>query len=365
MPTLRPRFFSRPEWLYHLAMMPVLFPLGNYYFIGPAYFREAAKFWSGTVLVCGLYWFSIVVLTIAVRWVIGRYPHLWQALPRMLTGLALVGGLTAVLAVLDVWAYSVVPATGVRFSWAAVQPIWVLGALFDAFLCLTLSVFYSYGQWHRHLAANAQLKRATLQQQFDTLKRQLNPHFLFNSLNSLSLLIGDDPGRAEQFVDDLARVYRYLLQATPSDDKAPAQHELVPLQAELTFASTYATLLQARYGPSLRIELQVPAPLPPLYLPHLSLQAVIDHAIQHNVMLAKMPLVITIAVPLPRDEVCICYSRQPKSIRLETSSLLSNLLDTYTLLACEPVQIAETEQQTTIRLPLLPCVPASSQPQLT
>ena len=356
----RPRFFSRWEWWYHLAMMPLLFPLGNYYFIGPAYFREPAKFWSGTALVCLLYWGSIVVLTLAVRWVVGRFPHLWQALPRMLTGLGLVGGLTGGLAVLDVAAYSAVPATGVRFSWAAVQPIWALGALFDVFLCLALSVFYSYGQWRHQLLGNEQLKRDTLQQQFDTLKRQLNPHSLFNSLTSLSLLIGDDPGRAEQFVNNLAQVYRYLLQApapTPCDGPAPppSQRELVPVPAELGFARIYAELLSARYGDGLRIELHVPA-LPPLYLPHLSLQAVIDHVVQHHVMLPQAPLVITITASLLHEQLCIRHNHQPKAIRLEaTTDSLATLRATYELLSSRRVGITETEQQVTVLLPLLRC----------
>ncbi len=362
MPPFRPRFFSRWEWWYHLAMMPVLFPLGNYYFIGPAYFREPAKFWSSTALVCLLYWFSIVVLTLAVRWVVARFPHLWQALPRMLTGLGLVGGLTAGLAVFDVWAYSLVPATGVHFSWAAVQPIWVLGALFDVFLCLALSVFYSYGQWRHQLVTNEQLKRDTLQQQFDTLKRQLNPHFLFNSLNSLSLLIGDDPGRAEQFVDNLAQVYRYLLQASPSTPcntrpaEPPGQPGLVPLQAELDFARTYAALLSARYGDGLRIEQRVP-PLPPaFFLPHLSLQAVIDHAVQHHVMLPHTPLVITITASLLHEHVCVQHNHQPKAIRLEVSvDGLANLRAAYELLTSEPVRITQTAQQVAVLLPLLRC----------
>jgi hypothetical protein len=357
MPLPRPRFFSKLEWRYHLAMMPLLFPLGNYYFIGPRYFAELRTFVAGTLVVAGLYWFSIVVLTVAVRWAVARLPQQWQAVSRTLTMLGVVGGLTAGLAVFDVWVYSLAPATGVRFSWAAVRPIWVLGAVFDVFLCLAMSVFYSYAQWNRHQTENEELKRANVQQQFDALKRQLNPHFLFNSLNSLSLLIGDDPARAEEFVDNLAKVYRYLLLAGPQAGRAPGApadaHELVPLQGELAFIRTYALLLRARYGRSLRLNVWVPPGFGTQYLPHLSLQAVVDYAIQHNVMLPKTPLVITITAD-GEGTLRIQHNRQPKAIRLETSELaFSHLQAKYELLSDRPVRIEQTEQHIAVLLPLL------------
>ncbi|MBF9141922.1 histidine kinase [Hymenobacter sp. BT439] len=337
-------------------MMPLLFPLGNYYLMGARYFGGWRPFVAGTLLVAVLYWFSVVVLTVAVRWAVRRFPHLWQAVPRTITMLALVGGLTAGLAVLDVWVYSLVPATGVRFTRAAVEPILVLGALFAVFLCLALSIFYSYGQWDRHQADNDELKRANLQHQFDTLKRQLNPHFLFNSLNSLSLLIGEDPAQAEQFVDDLARVYRYLLQAGPNArprTAADAAHELVPLQGELAFIRTYASLLRARYGDGLRINVWVPPGFATHYLPHLSLQAVIDHVIQHNVMLPKTPLVITITAH-SEGLLRIQHNRQQKTIRLETNQNGFAQLETkYHLLGQQRLRVEQTEQHTAVLLPLL------------
>ncbi|QJW92344.1 histidine kinase [Spirosoma taeanense] len=326
-------------------MMPVLFPLGNYYFIGLRYFRDPVTFAVGTALVCGLYWLSIVVLTLAVKQVIRWFPDVRQALPRTLVMLAVVGGLTVVLAIFDVWTYSLIPVTGVRFTWAAVQPIWILGFIFDVFLCIALSVFYTYAQWKTYQTENEQLKRTALQHQFDTLKGQLSPHFLFNSLNSLSSLIGDDPARAEQFVDDLSKVYRYLLQA--------GNHQWISLQAELRFITIYAGLLQTRYGSSLRIEQQVARAYLERSLPPLSLQTLIDNAIKHNVMLTNKPLLITISTTTD-GELRVQNNRQQKTIRVETSqSGLANLLAKYRLIGNESVRIEQTDTDFTVTLPLL------------
>lgn len=82
-----------------------------------------------------------------------------------------------------------------------------------------------------------------------TLQAQLSPHFLFNSLNSLSALIADEPRKAEQFVDELASVYRYLLQSS--------DRELIPLEVEMKFISSYYHLLQTRYGQGIYLDVSI------------------------------------------------------------------------------------------------------------
>ncbi|GAB3502411.1 hypothetical protein GCM10027341_30360 [Spirosoma knui] len=349
---IRPRFFSKIEWIYHLLMMPVLFPLGNYYFIGPRYFQDLITFLMGTAVVFGLYWLSIIALTFAVRWVTSRFPDQRQAVTRTLVMLVLVGGLTVLLASFDVWIYSVTPFLQVQFSWDAVRPIWILGFIFDIFLCIALNLFYAYSQWQENQTENEQLKRAALQHQFDALKGQLNPHFLFNSLNSLSSLISEDPDRAERFVDELSKVYRYLLQA--------GNRDLVSLQEEITFIRVYINLLQTRYGSSLRVELDIVRDYLNRMLPPLSLQTLIDNAVKHNVMLHDKPLTITIrTTPLGLQ---VNNNLQRKKITVETQrSGLANLAAKYRLFGEEPVQIRETESDFRVTLPLLQ-IPTSYTP---
>ncbi len=341
---IRPRFFSKDEWWYHLLMMPVLFPLGNYYFIGPRYFKHLDVFLAGTILVFALYWLSVIILTRVIRGVIARFPDERQAILRTLVMLVLVGSITTVLAVLDVWAYSVVPITGVQFDWSAVRPIWALGFIFDIFLCIALSMFYAYSRWKQNQTENEQLKRLALQHQFDALKGQLNPHFLFNSLNSLSTLIGEDPVSAERFVDNLAKVYRYLLQA--------GNRELVPLQEELAFIKIYTDLLQTRYGSSLLIKQEIADDYLLCLLPPLSIQTLIDNAVKHNVMLANKPLILEIRTTL--FGLLIRNNLQRKAIRIESQRAgLANLAAKYGMFGEETVRVQETETHFSVTLPLL------------
>lgn len=342
-------------------MMPVLFPLGNYFFIGPRYFQEAGTFVAGTLVVFGLYWLSIVALTLAVRRIITQLPAMPQTWQRLLTMLVVVGSLTAGLAIFDVWVYSLVPATGVQFSWQAVQPVWVLGGVFDILLCTALGMFYAAEQWKQNHTETERLQQQALQQQLDALKGQVNPHFLFNSLSSISALIGEDNQQAERFVDHLSNVYRYLLQASHRD--------LVPLTDELQFARNYAELLQVRYGNRLRVHLPAVPTNPAAsrdgsqngaglavsgQLPPLSLQTLIDNAIKHNAMLPGSPLLITIELT-PFGQLQVINNRQRRTRLIDTQQNgLANLIAKYHLLSERPVLVEATASSFAVTLPLLP-----------
>jgi hypothetical protein len=357
---LRPHFFSTYEWGYHWAVTPLLFPLGNYYFIGPRYFRDPVVFAVGTAVVFGLYWFSVVTLTLAVRWVIRQNPGLRQSVRRLGLMFGTVGALTVVLAVFDVWVYSLVPATGVRFSWAAVRPIWVLGLGFDVLLCAALSLFYTYAQWQQDQSEAEQLERRALQRQYNQLKTQLKPHFLFNSLNSVSVLIHENPAQAERFVDQMARVYRYLLQAgrkaeAAGTDAATEAPDRVPIQAELDFLASYASLQQVRYGAALAVE--APGPLDPALsargVPPLTLLTLLDYAVQHSVLTTEQPLTVRLTVT-PDARLLVTYPHQPKKLRVDPGqNELNTLLANYRLLTAEPVEWTVTDGQVWVRLPLL------------
>lgn len=343
-PVVRPRFFSRAEWWYHIAMMPVLFPLGNYFFIGPRYFQHAATFWVGTGVVFCLYWLSIVTLTLAVRRVIARFPAMHQTWPRLATMLLVVGLLTAGLAIFDVWVYSVVPATGVPFRWATVRQIWLLGGVFDLLLCTALGLFYMAEQWKQNQTEAEHLKQQQLYQQIDALKNQVNPHFLFNALNAISALIGEDRPAAEQFVDQLAKVYRYMLQAN--------SRAVVPLHEELAFVSTYADLLRIRYGDRLVIQLPTSFSDASASLPPLSLQALIDNALKHNCMSVQRPLTIRVELyGSAKVRVSNTLHRRPRVVNTAPGGL-QQLRNRYVALTQQPMRVEDNGQMFSVTLPL-------------
>ncbi|MCE7060611.1 sensor histidine kinase [Dyadobacter sp. CY343] len=340
---MKPQFFSKYEWWYHLAMMPVLFAVGNYYFIGPSYFTDLNSFLIGTLIVSILYWISIITLTIIVRWVIARYPHFDQTVRRLSVMLLIVGSVTMTLAVFDVWIYSIMPGIQVAFAWENIWPIMILGGFFDVFLVAMLGLFYSLEQWKKNQAESEKLERLALQHQFDSLKGQVNPHFLFNSLNTLSSLIGEDQDKAENFVEDLAKIYRYTLQA--------AKTELVTLQAEIGFMRTYHRLLSVRYGESLQLQLpeNVPAEL---HIPPLSLQILIDNSIKYNIMSALKPLKISIHISHHR--ISIQNNIQAKIRPMGTSQGgLTELKAKYAPVSDRQISIEQDVNHYAVSLPLL------------
>lgn len=342
---MRPRFFSKYEWWYHLAMMPIFFVAGNYYFIGDSYFSDLKTFLIATALVFALYWFSIVMLTLAIRWAIAQFPHFHQTTIRLLVMLVLVGNITMLLAAFDVWAYSIIPYLKVDFVWDKIWPIMILGIFFDVFLCSALGLFYAFEKWKQNQTESEKLERVALQQQFNALKGQVNPHFLFNSLNTLSSLISEDKDQAELFVEDLSRIYRYMLQA--------AKVEFACLITELEFLETYARLLKVRYGDGLQFNIPSAQHYSGIVLSPLSLQNLVDNAIKHNMMSANKPLVITIDV-LPNRSIRVQNNLQRKIRTLDTQeALLSNLIAKYSFLCDEPVEVIEENGVFAVILPFI------------
>ncbi|WP_337045112.1 sensor histidine kinase [Emticicia sp. 17c] len=342
---MRPSFFSKYEWWYHLSMMPIFFVAGNYYFIGETYFSNLRTFLIGTELVFVLYWFSIIMLTLAIRWVIARFPMVYQTKQRLLIMLILVGSMTMLLAVFDVWAYSIIPYLGVAFVWQKIWPIMILGLFFDVFLCAALGLFYAFEKWKQHQAENEKLERITLQRQFDALKGQVNPHFLFNSLNTLSSLIGENKELAERFVEDLSRIYRYMLQA--------AKVEFASLSTELEFLEIYTRLLKVRYGDGLQFVFPELPNHSGIIIPPLSLQILVDNAIKHNMMSVSKPLTISLEV-LPDKRVMVQNNLQKKIRSMDMQeALLANLQAKYTFICDDPVEVIKDDTHFTVILPVI------------
>nr|GFB95177.1 hypothetical protein [Tanacetum cinerariifolium] len=198
----------------------------------------------------------------------------FQQLVDICAGHALAGGASHAL-----FGYQYNPTTA---PWLMLATFVIAGVL------VTLTeVTFALGQWQTNQLGTELLEREQLQSQLTELKQQVNPHFLFNSLNSLSVLISEDPVQAERFVDELAQVYRYQLQATRSSHSSPLAG-LVPLEAELRFLHSYTYLLQVRYGAGLEFNMPIATTIyPPGVLFPLTLQALVDNAIRHNALSAS------------------------------------------------------------------------------
>ncbi len=337
--------FTRQELWYHAVMIPVLFPAGNYLFLGERYFTNPALFSWGTLLVAVLYVLSLVVLTAVVKIIFQRFPEEHQVRQRNITALLAVTTLTVGLAVFDVWAYSRFRIFERSFTWDTVREVVVLGIVFDLLLCFVLGIQYTYSRWQENQTEKEQLKRAALQQDFDALKQQVNPHFLFNSLTSLSVLIGQDQREAGLFVDHLSKVYRYLL--------GTSRQPLTTLASELTFLNSYGYLLKTRYQSAISISVAVDTVWRSANLPPLSLQLLLDYATKYNIVSVQKPLSIRLDMT-PAGELRVQYNRQPRRLLVRSATdELATLLAKYAALSAQMVVVTEDEHYFTILLPLL------------
>ncbi|CAM1340897.1 2TM domain-containing protein [Tenacibaculum amylolyticum] len=200
----------------------------------------------------------------------------------------------------------------------------------------------------------ASLSRETTQQQivaktetakFETLKSQIDPHFLFNSLNVLTSLIGENPYQAEKFTTKLSKVYRYVLEQR--------NKELIPLSEELQFAKTYMELLQMRFEDALEFNIPTTVSNNDLKIVPLSLQLLLENAVKHNVVSSSKPLKISIYEE--DGYLKISNNINPKEAigGKSTKVGLQNIADRYGLISEQSVQIENNHKTFTVSLPLL------------
>lgn len=191
-----------------------------------------------------------------------------------------------------------------------------------------------------------QIERARLQAQLGVMKSELTPHFLFNCLNSLGILIREDPDSARRYNQHMAEVCRYLI--------VQQRRDLVTLEEELAFFDAYAALARLRFGDGLRIVVSGfdPASLRDLMIPPASLQLLLENALKHNVFTAREPLVISVQ----REGAAIAVSNLKRGAAEHSHSTgtgLANLRDRFQLITGRQVEVADTGSSFAVKLPLV------------
>lgn len=205
-------------------------------------------------------------------------------------------------------------------------------------------VQYYFERWKQTLIQSERLKRQVAAVQLENLINQVNPHFLFNSLTSLSSLIGDDPDLARKFVGQLSKVYRYVLQHR--------EKELVSLSEEALFIRSYTFLLEARYQQGIKIDLSPALLHENRKIVPVTLQILIENAIKHNMISANTPLHIWISIENEHLIVGNSLNLRP-SVPESNRSGLANLVKLYGFLSTNAVVVEETTTAFTVRVPLL------------
>lgn len=196
-------------------------------------------------------------------------------------------------------------------------------------------------EWRQTSVDMEKLRTEQVSTQYQSLKNQVNPHFLFNSLNALTSLVYDDQAKAVEFIRRLSQVYRYVL------DKK--DEELVPIEDEMGFMENFIFLQKIRFGDNLSVE--VINDKAAGYLPPLALQILVENAIKHNVVSEKHPL--TIRVEVTEDFCNIKNNIKEKLDKDSTGIGLSNLKARYEYLSKQEVVIENTGEEFIVKLPIL------------
>ncbi len=216
--------------------------------------------------------------------------------------------------------------------------------LFTAIVSLSFHLFYFYKALQEKRVAEQKMIAGTASAKFDALKNQLDPHFLFNSLNVLTSLIEENPIAAQKFTTSLSKTYRYVLEQKNKD--------LVELSEEMRFANTYINLLKMRFEDGINFSMPSELKMTDAKIVPLSLQLLLENAVKHNRVSAIQPLLIEIYED--GNELVVRNNLQEKETLEKGSKVgLFNIQQRFALLTKRKVQIQKTTDFFEVRLPLL------------
>ena len=216
-------------------------------------------------------------------------------------------------------------------------------------VAVVLAVYHFIDYYKRRQESKVKEQKiiaGTASAKFDALKNQLDPHFLFNSLNVLTSLIEEDPYHAQKFTTSLSKVYRYVLEQKNKD--------LVTVDEELQFARTYVRLLKMRFEDSIVFEIPEKSTNPEAKIIPLSLQLLLENAVKHNVVTAEKPLYIKVLEDEESDMLIVSNNLQEKKVVKKSSGVgLTNIQQRYGILTDRVVQIHKTSLEFRVELPML------------
>lgn len=335
---------SKDWWLYFFPLYPILI-LFNYWLFGPDYFKYIPQFIKTTligIVVASLLWFLLMHTMLFVR---RKYPSFSQSSRRIILSFLLYAIITAgfTLTVMQLYAYW--HFYNFRFTADIFLKVMIIGVLSNFINGGTYEFIYTFEKWKQEIAEKEELQKLQFQKELHALKSQVNPHFLFNSLNSLSSLIGDEPEKAERFLDEMSKVYRYLLRNN--------EVELTNLATELQFIRSYFHLLKTRYGDGVELQIDVSPKNEDYLLPPLTLQLLVENAVKHNMLLKESPLQIAI-ISVNERQLIVSNNLQKKTNKVDSNKVgLRNIAAKYRLMNQPDIIVEQKDGMFSVKIPLI------------
>jgi two-component system, LytTR family, sensor kinase len=336
---------SKLEWISFVTMMPLLCILLNQLLFGSRQWNDS-KIWLYSFPVVYIQGFCSWYLHIFVmHWLREVFPNIKQTGLR-LSVLAIAHiSLISLTYIILFYAYDTTGFLGYKLE---SHQLWI--ALYSGvgLTMIATSMWeadYTFKQWKMSLTEKEKLQQLTLQQEFETLKSQVNPHFLFNCFNTLSSLITEDRKQAEVFLDELSKVYRYLLRNN--------EDGLSSLQTEIKFIQSYYRLLKTRHGEAVQLSIEIDKKYDQYLIPSLTLQMLVENAVKHNVLSKNKPLAIDIFTT-PGNKLVVSNNLQLRTIKVPSNKIgLDNIKAKYELLNYSGFQVLKDQKTFSVVLPLI------------
>ncbi|MDO6738305.1 histidine kinase [Wenyingzhuangia sp. 2_MG-2023] len=221
---------------------------------------------------------------------------------------------------------------------------YVFGLLISLIIVVAFNAFYFFKKFQEGRVKDSQIIAKTETAKFESLKNQLDPHFLFNSLNVLTSLIDENPMAAQKFTTGLSKVYRYILEQKDKD--------LVLVRDEIKFAKSYMQLLKTRFEEGVEFEISEELETMELKIVPLSLQLLLENAVKHNSITPKKPL--NIKIYKENNQLVVQNSYHPKQVLEKSTKVgLENIKQRYALITNEKMEVIQEDNLFIVKLPFL------------
>jgi len=300
------------------------------------------------------FWVWIVLSTIitSISWIGTRWFGilLWNQFPwekKPLLHIVIVGALIffSFVFILVVFLLNQVIEGASEHYWQTHQTLNLAILLVFLFIVIVHELAYLFFSWKKELIRSSQLEKAHMQAKFDALKSQVNPHFLFNSLGTLSAIIETDPQKAIHYVNEFSNIYRYILNVNNTD--------FVPLSEELEFIDSYLYLQHIRYGEQFQWINRLNKKLYSTYILPLTLQLLIENALKHNILSEKTPLLIEATADERNEYIQVRNNLQLRELGNSPRMGLKNLEERYRDFTGQTIRYGLEEAFFIVEIPII------------
>jgi hypothetical protein len=337
---------TRKEWVAFAVLTPATALLLNLIFFDTKAFTSAGAWLLSFPFICAVGLCLWYVQLLAMHGLRRSFPQIDQTPVRLSLLVLVLLALTYGAIALVFWGYHATSFLGFSLHPAIVYQCFFLALAITLISASVWETGYTFSLWKKSLTLKEKLQQQSFEHQFEMLKSQVNPHFLFNCFNTLSSLISENPHQAEAFLNELSKVYRYLLRNN--------RDSLSTLKAELDFISSYLVLLQTRHGiTAVQINTKIDKRYLNYLLPSLTLQLLVENAVKHNVATKSSPLIIDIFTAAGNILV-ITNNVQKRHIAYASNGVgLENIRSKFELMKQPGFQVMDMAENFTVVMPLI------------